>query len=217
MQPEDLSAAQRQHWEELYRDNPRMYGLEPSGSGIYAAEVFASAGVQRILELGAGHGRDSLHFAGEGFDVVATDFSAEGIEQLTDTAGALGVGHRLSAQLQDVRQPLPYPDQTFDAAYAHLLLSMALSTTDIQEAVAEVHRVLKPGGRFIYTVRHTGDPEFGEGIDVGDNLWVNQQFAVHFFDEELVETLAEGWQLVNREELADSEVPDTLWRITQSR
>ena len=143
MEPEDLSAEQRRHWESVYRENPQMYGPAPSTSGTYAAELFSREGrasddgpqasdgappVRRILELGAGHGRDSLHFARTGFEVVATDFSAEGIDQLSATAAELGLADRLTAALQDVRQPLPHPDGSFDAVYAHLLLSMALST-----------------------------------------------------------------------------------------
>ncbi|WP_330290162.1 class I SAM-dependent methyltransferase [Streptomyces sp. NBC_00576] len=37
-------------------------------------------------ELGAGHGRDALYFAREGFTVQATDFSPVGLEQLRGSA-----------------------------------------------------------------------------------------------------------------------------------
>lgn len=223
MEPEDLSAEQRRHWESVYRENPQMYGPAPSTSGTYAAELFSREGrasggappVRRILELGAGHGRDSLHFARTGFEVVATDFSAEGIDQLSATAAELGLADRLTAALQDVRQPLPHPDGSFDAVYAHLLLSMALSTEDIHAAVAEVRRVLRPGGLFVYTVRHTGDAHFGEGIGVGDDIWVHGGFAVHFFSRELVDSLAQGWHLQSVEEVTEGELPRRMWRVTQ--
>ena len=38
--------------------------------------------VDDVLELGAGHGRDPLFFAHEGFTVPATGFSPVGLEQL---------------------------------------------------------------------------------------------------------------------------------------
>ncbi|MFE0173315.1 methyltransferase domain-containing protein [Streptomyces sp. NPDC059002] len=44
-----------------------------------------------------------------------------------------------------------------DAVFAHMLLCMALSAKEIHAAVGEVRQVLRPGGIFVYTVRHTGD------------------------------------------------------------
>lgn len=44
-----------------------------------------------ILELGAGHGRDVMHFAREGFTVHATDFSTTGLDQLRAQAAHEGL------------------------------------------------------------------------------------------------------------------------------
>lgn len=208
---------QRAHWESVYQQNPRMYGLEPSEAGIAAAARFQEAGVQKLLELGAGHGRDSLWFARQGLDVLATDFSAEGLEQLTATAATFKLKNQLTTQLQDVRDPLPHEDAAFDAVYAHLLLTMALSTEDIHRAVAEIRRVLKPGGVLIYTVRHTGDAHYGQGIGLGDDMWVNDGFAVHFFSRELVESLAQGWDLEDVAEMEEGELPRRIWKVTQTK
>jgi len=62
-QPE-LLVAQHEHWQDTYRAHPVLYGTRPSEPGVYAAEVFNADGVQRVLELAAGHGRDTLYFAG---------------------------------------------------------------------------------------------------------------------------------------------------------
>ncbi|MFI1104614.1 hypothetical protein [Streptomyces melanogenes] len=40
---------------------------------------------------------------------------------------------------------------------------MALSTKEICALVGEVRRVLRPGGVFVYTVRHTRGPHYGAG------------------------------------------------------
>lgn len=214
--PEELPEKQRRHWESAYRENPRMYGLEPSSPGVWAAGRFVGAGVRHVLELGAGHGRDSLHFARRGLEVTATDFSAAGIEQLQQTARSLDLAEGLRAEVHDVRHALPYGDATFDAVYAHTLLSMALSTEDIHAAVAEVRRVLRPGGVFVYTVRHTGDAHFGDGIGVGDDIWVHGGFAVHFFSGGLVDSLARGWEVEEVHSFEEGELPHRLWRVTQT-
>jgi SAM-dependent methyltransferase len=92
----------------------------------------------------------------------------------------------------DVREPLPFPDATFDGVYAHMLLCMALPTSQIHALVGEVRRVLRPGGMFTYTVRHTGDAHYGTGTRRGDDIYEHGGFAVHFFSRSLVDALAEG-------------------------
>ncbi|MEI5097850.1 class I SAM-dependent methyltransferase [Streptomyces sp. PmtG] len=154
---QDLAAAQRAHWQQTYAAHPGMYGDEPSAPAVHAAGIFHAAGAKDVLELGAGHGRDALHFAREGFTVHATDFSPTGLEQLHARAEQQGLGTSVSTTVHDVREPLPLPDASADAVYAHMLLCMALSTAEIEALVGEVRRVLRPGGTFVYTVRHTGD------------------------------------------------------------
>ncbi|MFI9362086.1 hypothetical protein ACIG5E_13650 [Kitasatospora sp. NPDC053057] len=76
-------------------------------------------------------------------------------------------------------------------------------------------RVLRPGGTFVYTVRHTGDAHFGAGTGHGDGIWEHGGFAVHFFPRELVDRLAEGWHLAEVHPFEEGELPRRLWRITQ--
>ncbi|NGO67213.1 class I SAM-dependent methyltransferase [Streptomyces boncukensis] len=212
----DLADAQRQHWQNTYQAHPGMYGQEPSAPAAHAAEAFRTAGARDVLELGAGHGRDALLFAREGFTVQATDFSPTGLEQLRDAARSAGVGHRVTTAVHDVRQPLPFPDASVDAAFAHMLLCMALSTQEIHALAGEVRRVLRPGGTFVYTVRHTGDAHYGIGTAAGDDIYEHGGFAVHFFHRALVDALAEGWNLQEVHAFEEGELPRRLWRVTQS-
>jgi SAM-dependent methyltransferase len=213
---QDLADAQRAHWQDIYTTHPGMYGTEPSAPAVRAAAVFHAAGARNVLELGAGHGRDALHFAREGFTVQATDFSATALEQLRDAARRLGVAERVTAVVHDVRDPLPLPDGSVDAVFAHMLLCMALSTEEIHALVGEVRRVLRPGGVFVYTVRHTGDAHYGAGTARGDDIFEHGGFAVHFFDRALVDALADGWTLDEVHAFEEGDLPRRLWRITQS-
>ncbi|MFF4733216.1 class I SAM-dependent methyltransferase [Streptomyces mirabilis] len=212
----ELAEAQREHWQQTYGEHPGMYGEEPSEPAVHAAAVFRAAGAREVLELGAGHGRDALFFAREGFTVLATDFSPVGLEQLCGTAHAQGVAERVTTQVQDVREPLPFPDASVDAVFAHMLLCMALSTQEIHALVAEVRRVLRPGGAFVYTVRHTGDAHYQAGTGHGDDIWEHGGFAVHFFPRALVDHLAEGWILQEVHAFEEGGLPRQLWRVTQT-
>ncbi|MFF2077252.1 class I SAM-dependent methyltransferase [Kitasatospora sp. NPDC058162] len=210
-----LAEAQRAHWQRTYGSHPGMYGEQPSAPARYAARAFAAAGAREVLELGAGHGRDALHFARTGFSVLATDFSPTGLDQLRTAATERGLAARVRTTVHDVRDPLPLPDASVDAVFAHMLLCMALTTPELEAVVAEVRRVLRPGGTFVYTVRHTGDAHYGAGTGHGDDIWEHGGFAVHFFPRELVDRLAEGWHLTEVHPFEEGDLPRRLWRITQ--
>ncbi|MEU9716886.1 class I SAM-dependent methyltransferase [Streptomyces sp. NPDC047976] len=213
---EDLAEVQRAHWQQTYGEHPGMYGEEPSAPAVHAAAVFRAAGAREVLELGAGHGHDALYFAREGFLVLATDFSPVGLEQLREASAAQQVADQVTTAVHDVREPLPLADASVDAVFAHMLLCMALSTKEIHTLVAEVRRVLRPGGVFVYTVRHTGDAHYRAGTKHGDDIWEQAGFAVHFFPRDLVDGLAEGWRLEEVHPFEEGSLPRRLWRITQT-
>ena len=209
----DLTGAQRQHWQDTYRAHPSMYGSAPSAPAVHAAQVFRATGAQRVLELAAGHGRDALYFAQQGFTVLATDFSGVAVEQIHQAAQAQGMAAKISTMVHDLREPLHLEDEAVDAVFAHMALCMALSTREIRSAVNEIRRVLRPGGTFIYTVRHTGYSHYGAGNPLGDDIFEHGGFAVHFFSRQLVDALADGWVLDDVYAFEEGDLPRRLWRV----
>jgi SAM-dependent methyltransferase len=103
---------------------------------LVAAVVEAAP--RRILEVGCGWGELAEWLAREtGAEVVATDRSPRMIE----LARARGV----DAKLADV-QELPFADGEFDVAVAAWML---YHVPGLERAIAELARVLRPGGRLI--------------------------------------------------------------------
>jgi SAM-dependent methyltransferase len=213
----DLGTSQREHWQDVYDSNPHMYGAAPSQPARHALDVFTARETRTVLELGAGHGRDALWLASQGLRVQAADFSATALEQLARTAKEQGLEDLVDTHLHDARTPLPLTDACVDAVFAHMLLCMALTTTQIHALMNEIGRVLRPGGALVYTVRHTGDAHYGTGISHGDGIFEHGGFAVHFFDRALVEDLATGWDLIGVEPFEEGDLPRRLWRITQTK
>jgi len=194
-----------------------MYGTLPSEPGRYAVELFRAEGVRDVAELGAGQGRDTLAFLHAGMSVTAFDYADEGLAELREAAAAAGVEDRLTTIVSDARELLPLPDSSMDAVYSHMLFNMALSTPQLQRLAAEIHRVLRPGGLHVYTVRHVGDAHYGEGTPHGDDMFENGGFIVHFFDQDLVDQLAAGFQAVDQASFEEGALPRRLWRITQRK
>ena len=123
----------------------------------------------------------------------------------------------MTASVHDCRDPLPYADESFDACYSHMLYCMALTTPRLETLSTEVRRVLRPGGLQVYTVRSTADPDHGAGVARGDDMFEMNGFVVHFFSRELVERLAEGFELLEVAEFEEGELPRRLFRVTQRK
>lgn len=215
--PVELGRAQQEHWQRSYRANPRLHSSEPSEPARWTAARFSAAGIDDVLELGAGHGRDTLFLARQGFSVHATDFSEAALDQLRVDAQRNGLDSLVSAALHDVRDPLPPAPATVGAVYANLLLSMALSTTELRNLVSEVRRVLRPGGLFVYTALHAADPERGYGTSRGDGMYDFDDLTLRFFDRALVDELMAGWEPDEVLELTDVPPHSPLWLVCQSK
>ena len=72
---------QSQHWEKSFSNKPEMFGLEPSLPAKRALKIFEEKKIDKIIELGAGLGRDSIFFAKNSIYVTALDYSPSGIKK----------------------------------------------------------------------------------------------------------------------------------------
>ncbi len=205
---------QEQHWEKMLSSKPDMFGELQSSSASKATEIFKEEGVMELLELGGGQGRDTMFFAQNGFHVQVLDYSQSGVEAITEKADSQGLSNLVTAKAHDIRNPLPFKNETFDACYSHMLYCMALTTKELEFLSNEIRRVLKPGGLNIYTVRHTGDADYGTGIHWGEDMYEVGGFIVHFFSKEKVNHLAQGYQVVDVSEFEEGSLPRKLFRVT---
>ncbi len=208
---------QHQHWENMLLNKPDMFGTEPSDPAQKAAELFKKEGKVKILELGGGQGRDTIFFAQNGFQVTVLDYCESGIETITQKSKDLGVSKSITAACHDVRKPLPFEDETFDACYSHMLYCMALTMAELEILSDEIRRVLRPNGLNIYTVRNTKDPHFRTGIHQGEEIYEIGGFVLHFFSKKKVEHLAKGFEIVSIDEFEEGGLPKRLFRVTQRK
>lgn len=98
---------------------------------------------KKVLEVGPGAGGHSALFAKYGAQVTAVDITfdrARATNAKFDLMDDLAEG---CAALQSDAENLPFADGTFDMVYSNGVLH---HTLDTEAAIAEVYRVLKPGG-----------------------------------------------------------------------
>ncbi|MCP2303314.1 class I SAM-dependent methyltransferase [Actinokineospora globicatena] len=101
---------------------------------------------RRILDAGCGAGPLSAELLSRGADVSGFDQSAEML-----ALARRRLGSDVDLRVADLASPLPYADDTFDDVIASLVLHYL---QDWAPPLAELHRILKPGGRLIASVNH---------------------------------------------------------------
>lgn len=201
---------QRRHWNNIYLDDPEFFGEEPSYSAKKVAKLFKREGKLKILELGSGHGRDSLFFAQMGFQVYTIDYCEDGVKTINKKAEKLGLSHSVKAICHDLRTSLPFSDESFDGIYSHMLFCMAFTSKELEFLSREAKRVLKPNGINVYTVRNTQDKHYGAGVHRGEDMYENSGFIVHFFSRNKINHLSKGYEIEGIEDFEEGELPRKL-------
>jgi SAM-dependent methyltransferase len=215
MKKKEASAmGQKDHWNEVYGSEPDFFGEGPSDCARVALDLFRKNQVGSVLELGCGQGRDSLLFVRNGLEVTAVDYSETAVSALRERAGSLGLSSRVRTRTCNLKEPLPFADQTFDACYSHMLLCMELSTTEIAGILRQVHRLLRPGGLVVYSVRSNFDRHFRTGRHIAEDIYEVGGFVIHFFDERKINKLARGYRIQTIERIEEGSLPRDLFMVT---
>jgi SAM-dependent methyltransferase len=155
---------------EFWEDKHRLYGdkawiSQPSYFAEEVAPLLTDA--CDLLDLGCGHGQDSIYFARLGHVVTALDFSPFALAQFSATASELGI-----TQLRGDLSQLPYPfaAASFDVVYSHLALHY-FSTSVTTAMFVEIARITRPGGRLLAVLNSVRDPECGTGRRLEDQFY----------------------------------------------
>jgi len=120
------------------------------GTHYHLPELFESMDGEhrRLLEIGCGIGVDSIQLAKRGYQVTAVDLTETALAVARQFAAHRGVA--IDFRLGNAER-LDFPDESFDAVYSFGVLH---HTPDIERSVAEVHRVLRPGGTAYVMLYH---------------------------------------------------------------
>jgi len=90
--------------------------------------------------------------------IIATTIDKEGVEFAQKYITEKRLESQIEAKIEDIAEPLPYPGDYFDYIYARLVLHY-LPEDKLVSALAELRRVLKPGGKLFVVVRSTKCPD----------------------------------------------------------
>jgi SAM-dependent methyltransferase len=127
---------------------------------IPEAANFAGARGLSVLEIGCGMGTDGAQFAQAGACYTGIDLTQAAIDLARKRFELSGLEGEF--RVADAEN-LDFADNSFDRVYSHGVLH---HTPDTPRAVAEIHRVLRPGGQAVVMLYHRGSYNYRIGIRV---------------------------------------------------
>jgi len=101
---------------------------------------------KKVLEIGCGAGGHSALFASHGAKMTSVDITPARVQSTQRKFELLGDAAQGCRAMQADAENLPFEDGEFDIVYSNGVLH---HTHDTEKAIAEVHRVLKPGGKAV--------------------------------------------------------------------
>ena len=173
--------------------------------------------VKKIVEFGAGLGRDTIFFAQNSIKIKALDYSPAAIKIINKKIIEKKLSNFISTKVFDIRKKLPFENNSVEVCFSHMLYCMALTTAELKFLNNEICRILKPGGMNVYTVRHTGDGDYKNGTHIGEDLYENDGFIVHYFSEEKVNSLLNGFKNITLEKFEEGTFPRKLFFIVNEK
>lgn len=159
------------HWDKQWQHQEgRQDHLEPEPAVRELLPELQRRGARRALDLGCGIGRHALYLARAGLQVTALDLSPHGLEYTRRQAQErhLAIDCRLAPM-----HTLPLEDDSVDYVLSWNVIYHG--TVDALAAtVAEISRVLRPGGLFQATLLSKRNANWRVGTEIAPDTWVNE-------------------------------------------
>ena len=173
-----------------YRSFAENFGLFPCELQVFEAIVSRS---HKILDLGCGTGRTSFALFEQGYEnLQACDISSHMIQIAKQRAEETNCP--VPFQLNDARQ-MSYENDRFDIVFFSYNGVMTIPSFETRLKVfQEIHRVLKPSGKFIFSCyRRDIENEYSQFWTGEEQRWLegNQNPELHEFGDIIKTTILE--------------------------
>lgn len=188
-----------------------------------ASELSRRLGPVRALDLGCGVGRHALLFARLGFETSALDLAEAGIAEVRKSAADEGL--EIDARVAPMTE-LPFADDSLDYVLSFNVLYHG-DPEVVRTAIAEIRRVLKPGGLFQGTMLSKRNAGFGLGTEVahdtfvrhaGDDMDDSDKVHPHFYCNAAgLVALYDGFELLSLRDEVHAKPGSWHWHMVAER
>jgi SAM-dependent methyltransferase len=173
--------------------------------------VVERSGEAPVLEIGCGHGEDTVTLMKAGLNVVAFDISP-----ISVSAAKLRAP-RAVIECRDIRDPFPAAATDIGTVVA----SLSLHYFPWNQTISIIRRIwegLRPGGIFICRLNSTEDHNFGagNGTQIEENFYSANGHEKRFFDKTALDRLfAQNWSFLSMEHMTSRKYlkRKALWEV----
>ena len=133
--------------------------------------------------------------------IIATTIDENGLNFSIEKMSSYTEFAQIEAKIEDVSKPMPYSDNTFDYVYARLVLHY-LNKQQLNDALNEIYRVLKPNGILFIVARNNKEWEL-----------TKPEFIISYDKETNITTYYEQWKkeiVRKRQFLSEKQLEDIL-------
>jgi tellurite methyltransferase len=200
-------------------DEGRAEWLDPHPAVVALIPELKARGARTALDLGCGVGRHAMLLAESGFRVEAFDGADSGLDVLRQTAVSRGLTVSVKHGNADA---LPYPDASFDFVLSWNVIYHG-TMGDVGGRIAEIWRVLKPGGLYQGTMLPTRHVDYGRGRFVAPGTLVTdgpdeERNHPHFYcDAATLVTLFSGFELLSLSQEVQNRPGSWHWHLVAER
>lgn len=157
------------HWDKLH-ESPRYRPRFPQDDVVRFLARWFDQDVRhlRALDVGTGAGRHTKLLSDMGFATAGVDVSAEGLRHTRERLAQAG------SSVELVRAPmtaLPFEDASFDVVVSFGVLNYE-RRAGMAQAIAEMYRVMRDGGRAFVMLRTCDDYRVGRGTEIEPQTFV---------------------------------------------
>jgi ubiquinone/menaquinone biosynthesis C-methylase UbiE len=189
-------------WELAWREGRWEEASPPLPEVVEFAKDLKREGVTTILDLGCGAGRHSILLGKQGFQVVALDISETALKTLEDRLKADSIAN--IAIVKHEIWELPFIEGYFDGVVCTNVLHHG-KLVEINEAIREVHRVMRRGAMAFVVALSTADFRKGNGKRLETNTFVftkgeERGIIHHFFPREELQSCFKNFRILSFEE-----------------
>jgi tellurite methyltransferase len=173
----------------------------------------------RVLDAGCGYGRNLVHLLREGCEIFALDADAAAVEHVRQLSASLETGLPTENFQAGSIEQMPFPDGSMDVVISNSVLHFARDDRHFRAMLAELWRVLRPGGMLFCRLGSRIGMDF-EWVQ-GNRFVVGDGSEWYLVDEEMLLGLTEEMNAVLVDPLKTTIVQDyrcmTTWVVRKRR
>jgi|GEM_PF-607680 len=177
-----------EYWEDNWANRYTDKGADPSLFVKKIVPVLKKYNIKNILDFGSGKGRDSFFLHKLGYQMTALDISPSALVHVAAIEPAIKC---ICADIEDY----DLGENKYDAVLSNLSLHY-WDDADTKKIAAKLKRTLKPGGVLCITCKSTNDKFFGEGTQIGENIFKEEHIR-HFFSMEYMREILKDCEIIS--------------------